>query len=366
MSPENFFSFCTSLKPIELKALGELSHVEHLPEGAIIYSKGDPSDALYIISRGVVEVLYDEVQTHPVDNISAYLSRGDMFGTVGVMTDSPRANAIRTCEPVSMQCFQKQDLPEILRRVPAFYQYIAVQLAYQLMQINEAAFIQSNCIELSGSLANFDLVTVFQTILQSSQSGELIVCASNGDPIAKFYFGNGQPLYGQFGHLLGQEALWQLFLRDLPGTFSFQILENPTDTTGPLPAERGSNDLLINALRLRDEFTLLKEILPGENCTFIRVKNELEWNGNPELTDIVTAIWNLCCKCQPRTDTLFEALHFSELTLYRGIQELIQSGHIVASEVVNTPDTTPPVQGPTHPRAIPNTKRIQFRTPMPV
>jgi CRP-like cAMP-binding protein len=57
MLDRDFFGFCTTLKPLELKALGELSQVRHLAEGETVYSTGDRGDVIFIISRGVVEVI---------------------------------------------------------------------------------------------------------------------------------------------------------------------------------------------------------------------------------------------------------------------------------------------------------------------
>jgi len=57
MLDRDFFGFCTTLKPLELKAMGRLSQVRHFKEGETVYSPGDPGDTLYIINRGVVEVV---------------------------------------------------------------------------------------------------------------------------------------------------------------------------------------------------------------------------------------------------------------------------------------------------------------------
>ena len=50
MLDRDFFGFCTTLKPLELKAIGKLSQVRHLKEGETVYSPGDPGDTLYIIT----------------------------------------------------------------------------------------------------------------------------------------------------------------------------------------------------------------------------------------------------------------------------------------------------------------------------
>src|SRR5438105_1389800 len=98
MVDRDFFGFCTTLKPLELKALGELSQAKHLGAGTTIFAAGDPSDCLYIINRGVVEVVRDSVKA----TSDAYLSRGDIFGDVDVLTGHPCRYLVRTHEPVSL------------------------------------------------------------------------------------------------------------------------------------------------------------------------------------------------------------------------------------------------------------------------
>ena len=56
MPARDFFVFCTSLLPLELRALGRLSEVRHLPAGQTIYATGDVPDALYIVKRGTVAI----------------------------------------------------------------------------------------------------------------------------------------------------------------------------------------------------------------------------------------------------------------------------------------------------------------------
>src|SRR5688500_5478112 len=129
MLDQDYFGFCTTLKPLELKALGQLSRVQHLAEGEIVYSTGDPGDAIYIISRGVVEVIQASAQKSAP---AAYLSRGDVLGDVEALSGLPRTHVVRTCELVSLQCFKWKDFPELFRRVPSFFYYIISHHEYLL------------------------------------------------------------------------------------------------------------------------------------------------------------------------------------------------------------------------------------------
>jgi CRP/FNR family transcriptional regulator len=131
MPTRDFFAFCTSLKPIELRAIGALSRVEHLPASEVIYKPGDESETLYIINRGVVEI-GAEISSRPLPG--KYLSRGNIFGEAEVLTEVPRKQRAKSCEPVSLQCFSRKDLPELMQRVPTFFRYLCQELAARLIE----------------------------------------------------------------------------------------------------------------------------------------------------------------------------------------------------------------------------------------
>src|ERR1700704_7152144 len=271
MPDRDFFSYCTGLKLLELKAVGELSHVRHLGEGETIYSTGDPGDAFFIINGGVVEVIQPSAQTSAP---AAYLSRGDILGEVETLSGLPRKHVARSCEPVSLQCFQLKDFPELIRRVPSFFHFLSSQLAFRLVQARDLAITQSHCLELSGNLANFDLITVYQTISNSSQTGQLRISNANSELISAFFFEQGQPRCGQFEHLTGEEAFWQLFVNEhLVGTFTFSTDSVPDKSW--IQSERitkNASEMLINALQGRDEFAELKQRFADEEATLERAK----------------------------------------------------------------------------------------------
>ena len=330
MSKSDFFSFITSLKPIELKAIGELSQVLHLEEGLTIYRSGDVSDALYIINRGAVEVSHENPHYAARTPVS-YLSRGDMFGEMEVLGDLPRKTAIRTCEPVSVQCFRKKDFSELVRRVPSFFHYLSQQLAIQLTKMSDLAFMQSHCLELSGNLINFDMVTIYQTVLNSAQTGQLAVLNDDNEPAAVFYFENGQARYGNYYHLTGEEAFWQLFLHEkLSGTFSFSLVPlDPEDEYLGKEIHRNPTDLLITALQYRDEFKGLLETVPDPSSIMRREKLNLDWS-DPEFADVrevAEGIWQTCYSSSMTLSELCQQLPVCELKFYKAVMELLRTGH---------------------------------------
>ena len=327
MVDRDFFGFCTTLKPLELKALGELSQTRHLAAGEIIYAAGDLSDILYIINRGVVEAVRDSVG----NTSDAYLSRGDIFGDVEVLTAHPRKYLVRTHEPVSLQCFHRKDFAQLTKRVPSFFQYLSEQLAFRLAQARDLALAQSHCLELSGSLSNFDLVTIYQTIVNSSQTGEVRISNEKSDLISALFFEKGQPRCGQFEHLTGEEALWQLFLSNtLAYTFSFSAGDRPVSAwIQSEPITRNQCDLLLTALRGRDEFHQLQLRMPDPDASLHRRKSILSWPpfAPPELQPIAEEIWAFADEAPVTLGGLFRRFTVCELKIYQVMDELVKSKH---------------------------------------
>lgn len=334
MADQDFFGFCTSLKPLERKAIGELSQVRHLGPGQTIYSPGDPGDYFYIISRGVVEALLNGTGDKP----EAYLSRGDIFGDVEVLTELPRKFFVRTHEKVSLQCFHHKDLPELMQRAPSFFLYLSEQLAFRLSRARDLALAQNHRLELSGSLSNFDLVTIYQTIANSGQTGQLRITNDNAELVSAFFFEKGQPVCGQFEHLTGEEAFWQLFVNEtLAGTFSFATGERTLD--GWIQSERitrNAGEMLIHALQGRDEFDDLKQRLPENTAPLHRQRNNLVWPvvAPPDLQPLAEQIWQLAVSGPVTLDALFRHCSVCEWKIYRVVDELMQSRHFTRASAL--------------------------------
>src|SRR5438477_9649449 len=110
MPQRDFFSFCTTLKPVELKALGELSHVRHLSRGELIYKSADPAEEIYSVNRGVVEL----TQLVPgASDERTYLSRGDIFGSTETLAYGTRSHSATAQEAASVQCFERKNFADI-------------------------------------------------------------------------------------------------------------------------------------------------------------------------------------------------------------------------------------------------------------
>src|SRR4051794_21842751 len=185
MLHRDFFAFCKSLEPKELKQLGALSSVLHIEKDKPLYSPGDPGDTLYIINRGVLELLPPNSR----ENIKGILlERGDVVGEVEVFGDMPRTQLVRARGPASLQCFPKVNFPQLLQHFPGFFAYICEQMANRLRKERDLAVRHGSMLELAGQLSNFDLPTVYQTLISSGQTGELTICDEKAQTMGAFYF----------------------------------------------------------------------------------------------------------------------------------------------------------------------------------
>jgi hypothetical protein len=334
MPQRDFFAFCTSLQPLELKALGALSEARHVAEGVTIYEAGQNCDTLYILNRGAVEVVRKTANSSAANT---YLARGAAFGDVEALTGRPCEFQIKTCEEASLRCFRRENFDELVKRVPSFFLFLAEQLADRLMRAQNAVVAPPACLELSGSLKNFDLITIYQTIVNSSQTGELAVRGADGNLIAAFFFDAGQPRGARFHHLTGEEAFWQLFLADdLDGTFSFKsgALASSQSAQGGKIA-RSANDMLINALQARDEYQSLKSAMPAATTLVERQKQTLEIGtaAPPALRTVMEQIWWLPFEGAIPLRTLYPQLAVSELKIYQAINELLKAEQMTLSIV---------------------------------
>ncbi len=327
VAQRDFFAFCKSLQLIELKAIGQLSRVKHFSDGQIVYSPDQKGDELYLITRGAVELL--PVNFRP-GATATVLSRGDIFGETGALMDRPRDHSARACAALSVQCFRRSDFPELTNRVPSFFLFLAEKLSDRLFQARELSRSPNNALELTGSLANFDIVTIYQTIIQSMQTGLLTIGDEDGETISTFYFEKGTPRWGRFQHLSGEEAFWQLFLHEhRSGSFSFSNQTQVGADWGEGSAlTRHADEILINAIQMRDQFDDLRKRMRDKAARLKRLKLNLDWNGSEleELRPVAEEIWQLAYNNELTLTEIHDRSGFCDWKIYKTVDQMVRTG----------------------------------------
>ena len=327
MAQRDFFAFCKSLQLIELKAIGGLSCVRHFGENEIVYAAGKEGNELFIINRGAVELVSPNPRPGAPTTV---LSRGDIFGETGALLELPRDHTARACAALSVQCFQRRDFPELITRVPSFFLFLSEKLAGRLFQARELTGSPNNSLELTGSLANFDVITIYQTIIQSMQTGLLTIADEEGETISTFYFEKGVPRWGRFQHLGGEEAFWQLFLHEhRTGTFAFSNQTRVRANWGEGSELSGNADeILLNAVRMRDQFDDLRKRMNNSAARLKRQQLNLTW-ANPEfesLRVVAEEIWQLAYNNELTLAELYSRTAFCDLKIYQTVDQLVRTG----------------------------------------
>jgi len=315
MVPGDFFGFCTSLQKAELMAIGKFSGVKHYAEGELVYSPGDESNEFFIINRGLVEITPEPA----LPGSSIVFCRGEIFGETGAFTRMQRDQTARACALLSVQCFAAKDFPELLRSVPSFVLFLCENMARRLFQ---ARATEGAC-ELVGSLINFDMITIYQTIIRSMRTGALLIKDERGETLGEFYFENGTPRWGRFQHLLGKEAFWQLFIPPHNAwTFSFsRELPLNAEWTEEKTITGSADQMLIEAIQMRDEFDSLRKSMRDDNVPLVRKELNFVWpTGEPEvLRPLAEEIWqivyskpmslvDLCARCNACASKIYQAV----------------------------------------------------------
>lgn len=327
MLQRDFFAFCKSLRLTELKAIGALSQVKHFAEQDMVYSARDEGEELFIINRGGVELRpHNALPGSP----ARVLSRGDIFGETGALLGLPRDHTARACAALSVQCFRRNDFPELMQRVPAFFHFVAEKLASRLFQVRELGRSPNSALELSGSLDNFDIVTIYQTIIQSMQTGLLTIADEQGETISTFYFEKGAPRWGRFQHLSGEEAFWQLFLHEHRSASFFFSNQTPVGAGfGEGSAlTRGADEILINAISMRDQFDDLRKRMRNQSAKLKRQQLNLTWD-NPQLQDlrpVAEEIWQLAYNDELTLDQLHSRSGFCDWKIYKTVDHMVRAG----------------------------------------
>ena len=345
MSQTDFFAFCTSLPLLELKAIGELSCVRHYGEGDLVYSPGDESNELFIVNRGVVEITPEP----GLPGSSTLLCRGDIFGETGAFTRTRRDQTARACALLSVQVFAARNIPELLRRVPSFVLFLCENMTRRLFQVRLS---EGGC-ELVGSLINFDLIMIYQTIARSMRTGLLVLNDGRGETVSEFCFENGTPRWGRFQHLRGEEAFWQLFMQPRKAwTFSFsRELPTEADWTGERIVTGSAEEMLIRAIQMRDEFERVKESVGHETALLKRQQLNFIWpkSNSDKARPLAEEIWQIVYNQPTSLNDVCGRCNVCALKVYEAVAEMLRAGLValIAAEQDENFHATEPDQAPT-------------------
>lgn len=271
-----------------LKAVLAQGQVMECGPGEEVFQQGDRGDRMYIVKRGVLEVLAQQADGGDAVPV-AYLGVGEVIGELALLTGSPRSASVRSPEHAELFTIDEAVFVDLMATLPAFARNLCLVLAKRL-EATTLKVPRASTKQLQGNLKFFDLATVIQTLIGSHQSGILNVTQDAGKArIAEIVFFKGNISRAKVKHLIGDDAVFQLFQSPLEGEFSFtgrNFREEEIHADITMPAI----SLLMESVRLQDELPLLQARVPDPERVFRQKAAQLKWE-DPDTVELGAAVW---------------------------------------------------------------------------
>ena len=108
--------FFRELAPPELDRIIALGRLVTYPKQAIVFSEGDPGEALYIVVDGSVRI--GKVVPGAREEAMAFLERGSCFGEMALFDEFPRSATAIAHEECRVLFLEKASFLDLLRSEP--------------------------------------------------------------------------------------------------------------------------------------------------------------------------------------------------------------------------------------------------------
>ncbi len=330
-TPDDFFGFCQKVNPREFEQIIKEGQLLQFGADSVVYLQGEPSDSFYVVNDGVVEVIAaDDQGEHPIP--ISYLSKGDIFGEVGLLMEVARTTSVRVPEKATLLRFTHDSFRRLIGTVPSFGHYLSVLLARRLHKTTMQLYFYGNTRELSGSLDFFDLPTIFQTIGLSQQHGVMHVYNLTSEIMGEFAFAHGRPISGRFENLYGIEALLQLFIATPKASFGFTRQNDPPIVPDPLDIPN-VNEFMMNAVHLKDEMLVLQDKMKlSDDQPVKRIHARLEWK-DAELKDCAHLFWKALMPGPLALRELSKQIPYCRYHLLKVMDHLFETEQLAIAEI---------------------------------
>lgn len=126
--------FCM-LEPKHLTSLGEITHHQHYRKGQIIFYRGDPGNAMYLLLSGSVKMTLPSDAGSDV--IVAQLRPGDHFGELAAIDGRSRYVTAVAEETTEVLAIHRENLLVFLRDHAAAALQVAIALCLRLRHVTE-------------------------------------------------------------------------------------------------------------------------------------------------------------------------------------------------------------------------------------
>ena len=313
-----------SLTDDDLSRVWEKCTLETYGPGSEIFRVNDPSDKVYVIKSGVVEICRADPKS-PLIAVVAYLGEQETLGEMSILTGSPRSSLVRVPESAELLAISRADFMGLLEEIPILAIRLATLLGKRLEARIKKRRLQIKGQELSGSLEYFDPSTLIQTLAHSERTGFLSIVDRKDETLAEIRIKEGEVCSARLGHLTGAEAFYQVFQSADGKAFTFRVGELG-EITDEDRIPHGTMALLFEANRLQDELRALKKQIPDIKTTFIPKVREFIWKDE-DTRPLAKQIWDLIGQGRS-LQSLLEKIPVSHYSVYRIVMQMIDQGEI--------------------------------------
>jgi len=126
----------SSLRPEERGEVLKRFILRKVPEGTILFRRGDPPGSLYMVKSGEVEI---SVRNRPGQKVILEIQRsGNFFGEISLLVDRPRMTDARTIRLSELLELTKKDFHACLQRFPGLHSTVKEISSMRLARIKAA------------------------------------------------------------------------------------------------------------------------------------------------------------------------------------------------------------------------------------
>jgi len=125
----------SSLTAQEREKVFKRFHLRRVPEGTLLFKGGEPSQSLYMIKSGEVEIFIQNRREKKT--ILATLRSGNFFGEIGVVMNKPRMAFAKTTQPSELLELTKEDMEACLLKFPKLQPILKEISSKRLVQMRE-------------------------------------------------------------------------------------------------------------------------------------------------------------------------------------------------------------------------------------
>lgn len=126
--------FFQELSQDEAELLSQRLVLRRFNSGQVIFHYGDPGGLLYIISKGKVKITHSTPDGQ--EAMLAIFGKGDFFGELALLDDSPRSASVEAIEPTETLTLHREDFIRFIKNNPDFSLHVLHTLAQHIRRLN--------------------------------------------------------------------------------------------------------------------------------------------------------------------------------------------------------------------------------------